>query len=189
MAVALRDPSLATPEFRNATGAGMNRWRDQLDYADLARARARNIALPPQFSAINTDNPDLSAFAAAGGKLVMYHRPADEYLPVQGSVNYYLRVTARIKDVPDFYRFYLVPGFTHSGRLEGAPFVPVPQPASGRDVMFTALQTWVEQGSAPGTLRLVSGDGSTSLPLCAFPQKVTYRGTGSVKAASSYTCS
>jgi len=188
MAVALRDPSLATPGFRNATGTGMNRWRDKLDYAGLARARAKNITLQPQFSAINTDNPDLSAFAASGGKLVMYHGLADEYIPVQGSINYYQRMTARTQGVPNFYRFYLVPGFTHSGRSEGAPFVPVPQPASGRDEMFTALQAWVEQGRAPETLQLMSGDGSTTLPLCVFPRKITYRGTGSVKTASNYMC-
>jgi len=189
MAVTLRDPSLATPGFRNATGNGISRWRDKLDYAGLARSRARNIALQPQFSAINTDNPNLSAFAASGGKLLMYHGLADEYIPVQGSINYYQKVVARIQGVPNFYRFYLVPGFTHSGRSEGAPFVPVPQPASGRDEMFTALQAWVEHGRAPETLQLTSGDRSTTLPLCVFPKKVTYRGQGSPKAASSYTCS
>jgi hypothetical protein len=189
MALTLRDPSLATPGFRNATGSGMNRWRDKLDYAGLARARAKSIALQSQFSAINTDNPNLSAFAASGGKLLMYHGLADEYIPVQGSINYYQRVMARMQGVSKFYRFYLVPGFTHSGRSEGAPFVPVPQPATGRDEMFTALQAWVEHGRAPETLQVTSGDRSTSLPLCGFPKKVTYRGQGSPKAASSYTCS
>ncbi|WP_197382725.1 tannase/feruloyl esterase family alpha/beta hydrolase [Mycolicibacterium mengxianglii] len=188
-ALNLEDASLATPGFRNATGDGMNRWRDKLNYAGLARSRAQGIALQKQFSAINTDDPDLSAFSASGGKLLMYHGLADEYIPVQGSINYYQRVTARMQGVSDFYRFYLVPGFTHSGRSEGAPFVPVPQPASGRDEMFAALQAWVEQDGAPGTLQLTSGDGSTSLPLCVFPQKLTYRGTGPAKAASSYTCS
>lgn len=47
--------------------------------------------------------------------------------------------------VQSFFRLYLVPGFTHSGRQEGAPSVPVPQPASGRDEMFTALQAWMER--------------------------------------------
>ena len=188
-ALTLQDASLATPGFRNASGTGMNRWRDKLDYAGLVRSRAKGIALQEQFSAINTDNPDLSTFAASGGKLVMFHGLADEYIPVQGSINYYQRVTTRTKGVSGFYRFYLVPGFTHSGRSEGAPYVPVPQPASGRDEMFTALQNWVEHGQVPETLQLSSGDGSTTLPLCVFPKKVTYRGQGSSKAASSYTCS
>jgi len=96
IALTLQDASLATPGFRNASGTGMNRWRDKLDYAGLARSRARSIALQEQFGAINTDNPDLSAFEASGGKLVMYHGLADEYIPVQGSINYYQRVTAHM---------------------------------------------------------------------------------------------
>jgi hypothetical protein len=149
------------------------------------------VQLQPQFSAINTDNPDLTGFAAAGGKLLMYHGLADEYIPVQGSINYYRRVLAHMGGadaVTEFYRFYLIPGFTHSGRSEGLPFVPVPQPASGRDEMFTALQNWVEGGKAPETVNVTSSDASTSLPLCVYPAKITYRGTGPVKSAASYVC-
>jgi len=58
----------------------------------------------------------------------------------------------------------------------------------GRDEMFQALQAWVEQGTDPSTLTVKSGDGNVSMPLCIYPQKVHYGGTGPVTAASSYSC-
>lgn len=190
-ALEMQSPSLGSEMFVNATGRGANRWRDLWNYADLAEAQARGVQLQPQFSAINTDHPDLTGFAAAGGKLLMYHGLVDEYIPVQGSINYYKRVLARMggtATVSEFFRFYLIPGFTHSGRSQGLPFVPVPQPAAGRDEMFAALQDWVERAKAPGMIKVTSSDASTSLPLCVYPAKPMYRGTGPVKSAASYVC-
>ena len=66
--------------------------------------------------------------------------------------------------------------------------MPVPQPASGRDEMFAALQAWVEQEDAPAQQELVSADESVSLPLCVYPQAITSRGEGPVTSAESYTC-
>lgn len=189
-ALEMQTPALGSETFVNATGKGANRWRD-MTYAGLAEAQSRGVQLQPQFSAINTNNPDLSGFALAGGKLLMYHGLADEYIPLQGSIDYYRRVSAhmgRANATAKFYRFYLVPGFTHSGRSEGRPFVPVPQPASGRDEMFTALQKWVESGKAPSSITVMSSDAGTSLPLCVYPARTTYRGTGPVKSAASYVC-
>jgi len=191
VALELQNPLLGSTGFRNATGNGENSWFKELDYAGLANAQAKGWALQSQFSAINTDSPDLSAFAASNGKLLMYHGFADEYIPVQGSIHYYHRVAdsmAGIQNIQRFFRLYLIPGFTHSGRSEGAPFVPVPQPASGRDEMFTALQNWVENERAPQTITLKSSDTRVTLPICVFPQKARYRGTGPVKSAASYKC-
>lgn len=189
-ALEMQTPALGSEMFVNATGKGVNRWRD-MTYAGLAEAQSRGVQLQPQFSAINTDNPDLTGFASAGGKLLMYHGLADEYIPVQGSIDYYKRVSSHMGGTDatrKFYRFYLIPGFTHSGRSEGLPFVPVPQPASGRDEMFTALQNWVESGKPPSTIKVISSDTSTSLPLCVYPAKIAYRGSGPQKSAVSYVC-
>ncbi len=156
----------------------------------MANAQAQGVRLQPQFSNINTDNPDLTRFAARG-KIVIYQGLADEYIPAQGAINYYERVMARMggaEAVQKFFRLYLISGFTHSGRSEGRPFVPVPQPVSGRDEMFAALQNWVEKGRAPETIQVTSGNGSVSLPLCVYPLRVTYRGHGSVQSAASYSC-
>lgn len=190
-ALELQDPELGSPLFKNATGHGKNQWLHQLDYAGLANAQSKGELLQPQFSHINTDSPDLRQFSKAEGKIVMYQGLADEYIPPQGAMNYYERVIATMggaEGVSQFYRFYLIPGFTHSGRSEGLPFVPVPQPVSGRDEMFSALLVWVEQDAAPGNIVVKSSDLSTSLPLCPYPQKAVYGGVGSVRTASSYVC-
>jgi hypothetical protein len=42
--------------------------------------------------------------------------------------------------------------------------VQVPQPVSGRDEMFVALQNWVEKGKATETIQVTSGNSSVSLP-------------------------
>ena len=121
----------------------------------------------------------------------MYQGLADEYIPAQGAINYYERVIARMggaEAVKKFYRFYLIPGFAHSGRSEGPPFVPVPQPSSGRDEMFIALQNWVENGKAPETIQVKSSNSSVSLPLCVYPLKINYRGNKAAKSAASYSC-
>ncbi|HUR95615.1 MAG TPA: tannase/feruloyl esterase family alpha/beta hydrolase [Gemmatimonadales bacterium] len=183
-------PALGTKGFTNATGTGKNQWLDSLDYAGLANAQAQGVRLQPRFSNINTDNPDLTRFAARG-RIVMYQGLADEYIPAQGAIDYYERVMARMGGAPavrKFFRLYLIPGFTHSGRSEGRPFVPVPQPASGRDEMFLALQNWVEKAKAPETIPVESSDSSVSLPLCVYPLRLTYRGNGSAKSAASYAC-
>jgi hypothetical protein len=97
--------------------------------------------------------------------------------------------TSEVSTVRDFYRFYLIPGFGHREPVSGKTFVPLPQSAAGRDEMFTALQKWVENGTIPARMDVTSADATASLPLCVYPQKITYLGTGPVKSAANYTCS
>jgi pimeloyl-ACP methyl ester carboxylesterase len=192
VALGLQDVRYASKDFKNTTGSGANLWKTTFDYVALARAQAQGVMLQPQLSYINTDNPDLSAFQRRGGKFLMYHGLADEFIPVQGSISYYEKVVIQmggINSVRDFYRFYLIPGFGHREPVSGKPFVLLPQSAAGRDEMFTVLQRWVENGTVPGRIDVTSADSTASLPLCVYPQKITYLGTGSVKAAANYTCS
>lgn len=189
-ALSMQDSTLGSEFFVNATGNGTNRWRE-FGYDELAQAQAEGLRLQPEFRHINTDNPNLGAFANAGGRMLMYQGMADEYIPPQGAIHYYERVMAEmggVEAVQQFFRLYLIPGFTHSGRSEGDPSVPVPQPASGRDEMFAALQAWVEQDDAPEEMEVVSADETVSLPLCIYPLAITYRGDGPVKSAESYSC-
>jgi feruloyl esterase len=190
VALELQDPSYAAPNFINATGNGANRW-NTLGYGGLTNAAFQGVLLQPQFSNINTDNPDLSGFNARKGKLLLYHGLADNLIMPQGSENYYNRVAAGmggIAQIQNFFRFYQIPGLTHSGALTGGPKVPLPQSPRGRDELFTALQNWVENGTVPGRIDVTSSDGTVSLPLCVYPQKITYSGNGSAGAAASYQC-
>jgi len=190
VALELQDSTLAGPSFVNATGDGANGWMT-MSYGDLTNAQLQGVLLQPQFANINTDNADLTAFNERAGKLLLYHGLADNLIAPQGSINYYTRVAdgmGGFSEIQKFFRFYLIPGFPHTGRITAPPNVPVPQSSLGRDEMFTALQNWVEAGEAPGTLTVTSSDDSASLPLCVYPAKITYDGSGPVKAASSYSC-
>jgi hypothetical protein len=190
VAIELQDPSYARPTFQNAVSNGADKWKT-LNYAGLTVAAYQGLLLQPQFSNINTDNPDLSAFNARAGKLLMYHGLADPLITATGSINYYNRVASTmggLVETQKFFRYYQIPGFAHTGRLTANPNVPMPQSSMGRDEMFLALQAWVENATIPGQLNVTSSDSSVSLPMCLYPQKVSYIGAGSVTAAASYVC-
>ncbi|GIF76868.1 tannase [Asanoa siamensis] len=94
---------------------------------------------------IGTDDPNLFAFRAAGGKLLSWHGQADELIPTRGSVDYRQRVERLMGGahrVDDFYRLFLLPGVTHCGGGSG------PQPVDP----LGALVRWVEKGHAPTTI-------------------------------------
>lgn len=203
VALELQDPTYAGPAFVNATGNGASQWK-ALDYAGLATAFAQGVALQSFFSNINTDNPDLSGARDAGVKVLSYHGLADDKIMPQGSINYFTRVSAAMGgngEVQKFNRLMLIPGLAHDssfgtiGSIDpntNAPLsatkVPLPQPVSGRDELFNALRDWVEKGVAPTRIDVSSSDSSVTMPLCVYPQKATYAGTGAVTAAASYSC-
>src|SRR5690606_20576449 len=82
VALELQDPTLAQPNFKNATGNGADGWIS-LSYEQLSNAFDQGSMLQPQFAHINTDNPDLTAFKERGGKLLHYHGLDDEVIPAQ----------------------------------------------------------------------------------------------------------
>lgn len=190
VALEMGNPTLGSSYFMNAGGNGQALWAN-LDYSGLTLAAFQGQVLQPQLGNLDADNPDLSAFNARKGKLILYHGLADNVIEPQGSDNYYNRVAnamSGMANVQNFFRYFHIPGLQHSGRLEVAPSVPSPQTALGRDEMFQALQAWVEQGKGPESFNVTSPDGNVSIPLCMYPQKAHYVGNGSVKAASSYIC-
>ena len=192
VALELQDPTFATPSFVNATGNGANKWM-HLTYAELANAYDRGIALQKYFGHINTDNPDLRQARAHGAKILTYHGWSDQLIPPHGSINYFNRVAKLVGGVDEtneFNRLYMIPGMGHCagvgsvGPNANPNTVPLPAP----DQFFNALVSWVEEAKAPKTLLLNSADSSVSLPICPYPQKATYKGSGSIAAASSYSC-
>ena len=194
-------------QLLNAKANAADKWK-QLDYAGLASAFELGIALQPLFSDINTDNPDLSGARNAGTKIISYHGLADQLIMPLGSINYFTRASATMGGttaLEQFNRLYLIPGMSHdgsftngnstSGSLDPATGgvtstnkIPLPQPATGRDELFEALRAWVEQGIAPGRIDLSSANNSVTRPICVYPEKATYNGSGSITVASSYDC-
>ncbi|MGE0497105.1 MAG: tannase/feruloyl esterase family alpha/beta hydrolase [Ramlibacter sp.] len=142
-----------------------------------------------------TDNPDLSAFKARGGKLIMYHGWSDNLIMPQGTVNYYNRVRQTVPDADAFSRLYMVPGMGHCGG--GTGVTDFGQGASGavpmepRTDAFRALMAWSEKGVAPNDIvatRLEAGKAVRTRPLCPYPKVAKYKGAGSTDDAASFSC-
>jgi len=188
IALALRNPALAEPSFRNASGNGRSLWKN-LSYAQLSAAYDRGLVLQPSFGNINTDNPDLSAFRKRGGKMLTWHGLADEFIMPQGTVNYYRRVIAQqggdIAAVQSFYRLYLVPAQGH-GTPNGTSNTDANPPTLGLSQMYELLRNWVENGIAPNDV-VLHGLGGKSRPICVYPKKARYT-RGDPDIAASYNC-
>ncbi len=192
VALAAGNPKLAGTDFLNGRGNGEDGWKE-LSYEEFAEAvRRGNVLDATTFSQINTDNPDLSAFEAAGGKLLFWHGTNDEVIPVQGSMQYYdsvVEAMGSLERVQDFYRFYVVPGAGHQSP-NGTANPAANPPIFSRDGLYAHLVKWVEQGEAPGRIVLESPSAqpvTRSQPVCPYPAKARYAG-GDPNAAESYDC-
>jgi len=155
---------------------------------------------------LNATNPDLGAFHKRGGKLIVFHGSNDPALPVQGTIDYVESVRALLgRDATDsFLRLYLLPGLQHCFGGPGASFcggLSVPLGAADHD-FSAALERWVEEGVAPGTLIAVKPTEGASLatlasaaasatvrrPLCPHPQAAVYKGEGSPDDPANFRC-
>jgi pimeloyl-ACP methyl ester carboxylesterase len=97
---------------------------------------------------MDSDNADLSAFKAHGGKLIQYHGWNDPGIPPGYSLEYRERVASKTGNLSDFYRLYMVPGMLHCGGGDAPTNVD----------WQAALEAWVERAVAPG--QLVASDGN-----------------------------
>ena len=114
---------------------------------DLIRGERRYASI------MDSDDPDLSAFKAHGGKLIQYHGWNDPAIPPGYSLEYRERLTAKTGGAEDFYRLYMIPGMLH---------------CSGGDAPTNvnwqaALESWVEKSEAPGDLIASDGKGATQI--------------------------
>ena len=127
-------------------------------------------------------NPDISAFAARGGKLLLYHGTTDGLTPYVNTVNYYrsLQAKAGPEATRDHARLFLVPGLDHCRGGEGAFDI---------DYIGT-LERWVESGEAPTRMLARRPPGGTQFtrPVCAYPQVPTYKGAGDDTDAANWEC-
>ena len=190
--------------FVNTSTAERDKWRE-INHAGLADAFNKGLALQPNLGNLNTASTDLTKLRDLGRKVVTYTGLAEDAIPPATSVSHYERIAAGmggIAEVQKFVRLYLVPGKAHSSQGRSYTVsgnnntVPLPKlpgganqtPTREQDQMFSALQDWVEKASAPGSITLTSRDNSVSYPICVYPQKASWNGSGSAKATASYAC-
>jgi len=107
---------------------------------------------------IDATDPDLTAFAARGGKLILWHGWADPGLPPQHTIDYFrkVRTTIGVKRADATVRLFMVPGVQHClggpGPNDFGQFDAPPQPPDPRTDMTAALEHWVESGIAPDSI-------------------------------------
>jgi feruloyl esterase len=159
-----RDPSLDALTFDPNTSAAL-------------RARTQEVA-----RIMDVTDADLAAFRRKGGKIILIHGTADDFITPHNSVAYYNRQLAQYgqQTLDSFLRFYLVPGLGHGMGIFNAKYDGL-----------KALEDWVEKGHAPGTLTAIDENPATkgrTRPMCEFPTWPKYSGAGSVDTAASYRC-
>jgi feruloyl esterase len=202
--------SQATKAFTNASTPVRDRWL-QLTYATLTGSFINGLTLQPFLGNPNTDNPDLAKARDLNRKILMVGGLADNSIPAAGWINYYHRVATAMggdSATQKFFRLYMVPGLAHSStgastsldngfagypanKAVPLPLLPGPNntaPTEAQDQMFTVLKDWVENGVVPGDITIYSGDQSVGYPICVYPKKTTWNGSGNPKVPASYTC-
>jgi hypothetical protein len=140
----------------------------------------------------DTTDPDLSAFQARGGRLILKGNGADYQRSVLQEVEYYKSVVAKMGQdrVDQFMRFYVTPGVNHPGNgvMSDGKAVPAKIDVLG------VLDAWVDTGKAPDTLVQVSQQEQApfktiaSRPMCRYPLSPRYDGDGDPSQAASFAC-
>ena len=131
---------------------------------------------------VNATNPDLRAFKARGGKLILYHGWNDTAISPGNAIDYLTSVQKRMGGKQDdFIRLYMAPGMNHCGGGPGPNQVN----------WMAALERWREAGVAPDridALRVTNNRVDMTRPLCPYPQVAQYKGTGSTNDAGNFVC-
>jgi feruloyl esterase len=145
---------------------------------DLARAGRDGARVDAVISAVS---PDLSAFGARGGKLLLAHGWSDPALSARATIEYFNAVAKHTPQAASFTRLFLLPGVLHCDGGSGCD-----------DVDYAGIiRRWVEQGEAPSRIIARKLRGSQVIrthPLCAYPMSARYNGTGSTDDAAAFTC-
>ncbi len=143
-------------------------------------------------------NPDIRAFKAKGGKLILYQGWADEATYPGNPVNYYETVEKMMggrANTQDFFRLFMIPGQSH---------IPVGVGAETVDYL-SYMEAWVERGEAPDVLLgakmktlgkfagpvtykeyLTPENVAFTRPVWPYPVQARYTGKGDPNAAESF---
>ena len=152
------------------------------------------FALGKVGSAVDANDPDLSAFRDRGGKLLVYHGWSDPDISPLASIDYFSRVVdlsasradtssreQAESETKDYFRLFMVPGMGHCA---GGP-------GPDRFDALNALENWVENDVPPDSIiaRKIEGDQVIrSRPLCVYPAVARYDGSGSTDEAANFYC-
>jgi feruloyl esterase len=167
-----------------------NLLANPLDYVEGGPLNRRRVEIS---ASLDATDPDLSAFARRGGKLIVTIGTNDTLASPGAQLDYYQSVIDTMGQgaVDGFARLFVIPqvghgltGTSYSTDGSGNSIAAAPIP-SNYD-RFGVLLDWVENGVVPGKSLIVTA-GTDSQPLCSYPTYPKYV-TGPPRVASSYTC-
>ncbi|MBV8515306.1 MAG: tannase/feruloyl esterase family alpha/beta hydrolase, partial [Acidobacteria bacterium] len=170
-------------------------YRDA-NVSDIVKAADAKLA-----KTLNATDPNLSAFKARGGKLILYHGWNDPAISAINTVNYYQSVVDVMGQdgVDSFARLYMAPGMQHCSDGVGPDSFgengPWPTLKDPHQSLQLSLQQWVEKDVAPKEILatkysgpLGSGNAELTRPLCVYPKMAKYKGSGDQNDAGSFAC-
>src|SRR5215831_3159122 len=142
--------------------------------------RARKLA-----GLYDADDPDLAAFRAAGGKLILWQGWADQAISPYGTIDYYTELTRAMggqATTQRFARLFMLPGVYHCGGGQAPNQINLVDP----------MLAWVEHGTAPDSV--VATELSTASPptvvrtrpVYPYPEVARYNGSGSIDDATNF---
>jgi hypothetical protein len=157
-------------------------------------------------SVIDAGGTDLSGIKRRNAKIIMSTGWDDPVVPARSIIDYYEGVVngaafgQSLAATQANFRLFLVPGENHLTGGAGATAYgsPFGQRSTARDAqhdMISALEAWVEQGTAPDAViaaKYVNDDPAAGVqrtrPICAYPKVARYKGTGSNNDAANFAC-
>jgi feruloyl esterase len=148
---------------------------------DLERDAARAHAVDKDIDELD---PDLTAFADHGGKLLLYHGWADQQVPPGSTTDFYkslVQANGGMQQVSAWARLFMAPGMAHCSGGEGPDTFD----------KIGVMEQWVEHGHPPASIpaaHQANGITDRTRPLCPYPQLAHYNGAGSIDRASSFSC-
>ncbi len=98
----------------------------------------------------NSDDPDLSKFTGAGGKMIVWHGWADPIVTPFKTVQWYEQAAEKAggpEKLAENVRLFMIPGMDHCGIQPGPGGID-----QSKLDLLTKLEQWVEHGKAPGTV-------------------------------------
>jgi pimeloyl-ACP methyl ester carboxylesterase len=161
---------------------------------------ATNVSFPESANTQMTppgkfDPSNLQTLRARGAKILAYHGVSDAIFSAEDTRQWWERVNdAQNGKGAEFVRYFPIPGMNHCSA----------GPAADQFDALTPLVQWVERGIAPQAITVTArgagnaGGANAELPkdwsatrtrpLCAYPSKAIYSGSGSVENAASFSC-
>ncbi len=143
---------------------------------------------------LNSNDPDMRAFAARGGKLILFQGWADAAITPFGTIQYYRDIQRKMgtKQAQRFVRLFMAPGMMH---CSGGP-------GPNNFDAVAAVDQWRQTDAAPESIPAAKyadspaaalagappGEPLSTRPLCAYPRVAHWTGNGSSDKAENYVC-